>query len=289
MVAQSAGGSTDTGARILAAVAEKELGQPIAVLNKPGAGGQIGWTELSLQKPDGYYLGVANLPALNTVILNPERKATFGIDAFAPIVNQVLDQGIIVVRPDSPYKSLKDIADDAKKRPGAIRIGYTGLLSHGHFGVLLFQESAGIKLQGVEMEGSPAIASAVMGGHIDVGIDRVGSWASMVQSGQLRALAVLDKERSEFLPDVPTSVEQGLPDLTTASAAGIMAPKGVPEPILKKLESVFMKSLQNPEHLDKMEKGGQRVKIMARDEYSKYVMEWHEKTKRLLELAAKSS
>src|SRR4030042_341198 len=87
MVAYPAGGSTDVGARIVAAMAEKELGQPIMVLNKPGAGGQVGWTELAKQKPDGYYIGFVNLPPLNTVILNPERKAIFNIDAFTPIIN----------------------------------------------------------------------------------------------------------------------------------------------------------------------------------------------------------
>src|ERR687891_710986 len=120
MVAYPAGGSTDVAARIVAAIAEKELGQSIVVLNKGGAGGQVGWTEMSRAKPDGYYIGFINLPALNTVILDPDRKAAFGADAFVPVINQVLDPGIIWVRGDSPYKTLKDLLDAAKKSPNKV-------------------------------------------------------------------------------------------------------------------------------------------------------------------------
>src|SRR4029450_13709325 len=88
MVAFPAGGGTDVAARIVAAIAEKHLGHQIMILNKGGAGGQVGWTEMSRQKPDGYYLGFINLPALNTVILDPERRASFSADAFVPLINQ---------------------------------------------------------------------------------------------------------------------------------------------------------------------------------------------------------
>src|SRR6266516_2944399 len=95
MVAYPAGGSTDIAARIVAAIAEKSLGQPIVVVNKGGAGGQVGWTELVRQRPDGYYLGFINLPATNTVILDADRKAIFTEKDFTPIINQVLDPGVI--------------------------------------------------------------------------------------------------------------------------------------------------------------------------------------------------
>ncbi len=128
MVAFPAGGSTDVAARIVAAIAEKALGQSIVVVNKGGAGGQIGWTELVRQKPDGYYIGFINLPATNTVILDPERKAIFTEKDFTPIINQVLDPGVIWVRADSPYKTVQDLIDAAKKSPGTIRAATTGIL-----------------------------------------------------------------------------------------------------------------------------------------------------------------
>ncbi len=288
IVAQSAGGSTDMGARVLAAIAEKELGQPLVVVNRVGGGGQVGWTELARQKPDGYTLAVVNLPALNTVILNPDRKAVFTLDAIEPIANQILDQGVITVKPDSPYKNLRDLVEDAKKNPGKIRVGTTGLLSHAHFGLLALQESGGVKFRNVQMEGSPAIAMALMGGHVDVGIDRIGSWAARVKAGDLRALAVLDTERSKFMPGVPTAAEQGYVDVITASAAGIVAPKGVPEPILRKLETVFRRAIESAEHIEKIEKTGQRIKVLGRKEYAGYMRDWQDRTRKLLQLAAKA-
>ena len=142
MVAFPAGGSTDIGARVVASIAEKELGQPIVVVNKGGAGGQVGWTELTRQRPDGYYIGFINLPATNTVILDPERKAIFTEKDFTPIINQVLDPGVIWVKADSPYKTLKDLIDAAKKAPSTIRAATTGILSDDHLAILMTEEAA---------------------------------------------------------------------------------------------------------------------------------------------------
>ncbi len=168
MVAYPAGGSTDVGARIVASIAEKELGQAIMVLNKPGAGGQVGWTEMAKQKPDGYYIGFVNLPPLNTVILNPERKAIFNIDAFTPIINHVLDPGVIYVKPDSPYKTLKNLIDDAKKRRGEIRAGTTGILGDDHLAILMLEEATGIRFRIVHFDGDIPQMTALLGGQIDV-------------------------------------------------------------------------------------------------------------------------
>src|SRR5215207_6760084 len=142
MVAFPAGGSTDIAARIVASIAEKALGQPIVVVNRGGAGGQIGWTELVRQKPDGYYLGFINLPATNTVILDPDRKAIFTEKDFTPIINQVLDPGIIWVRADSPFKTLQDLFDAAKKSPNTIRAATTGILSDDHLAILMAESAS---------------------------------------------------------------------------------------------------------------------------------------------------
>ena len=116
-VAYPPGGSTDVGARIVAAIAEKAVGQPIVVVNKGGAGGQVGWTELAHQKPDGYYLGIINLPHLPSAILDPERKATFKGEDIVPIISQALDPTTISVKPESPWKTLKDLTTTPKKGP----------------------------------------------------------------------------------------------------------------------------------------------------------------------------
>src|SRR5262245_30634708 len=105
IVMAPAGGATDVGARIVASLAEKSLGQPIVVLNRAGAGGQVAWTELAASKPDGYTIGYVVMPGMNMVVLDPERRAAFTEDSFVPIINQVLDPGIVWVRADGPYKA----------------------------------------------------------------------------------------------------------------------------------------------------------------------------------------
>ncbi len=288
MVPWAAGGGTDTGARILAAIAEKKMGQPIVVINKVGAGSQVGLTELARQKPDGYYIGCVSMPALNTIILDPERKAVFDVDSFLPIINQVLDPGLIWVKADSPYKTLKDLLDDAKKRPMEVRASTTGILGDDHLAILMMQEAAGVKFRIVHFEGGAQQFTATLGGQVDVSFDNVGSVVTKIKAGQVRGLAVMDPQRSKFLPDVPTTVELGFPHVISNSTRGILGPKGIPDPVVKKIQSVFSEAMKSPDHLDKMDKAGLAVKPMMGEEFMKYYRDLHERCKPLVEAARKA-
>jgi tripartite-type tricarboxylate transporter receptor subunit TctC len=286
MVAYPAGGSTDIAARIVAAIAEKELGQSIVVVNKGGAGGQVGWTEMSRQKPDGYYLGFINLPALNTVILDPDRKAAFNADAFVPVINQVLDPGIIWVKGDSPYKNLKDLLEAAKRNPNKISAATTGILSDDHLAILMMEEAApGALFRIVHFEGGAPVLTAVLGGHIECAFDNVGSVFRRIKTGELRALAVMDTQRSRFLPDVPTMPELGYPSVISSSTRGIAAPKGTPPAVIKRLEQVLKKAMEDPEHVKKLEEAGLGLRIMVGEEYAKYYRELHAKSAKYTEWA----
>jgi tripartite-type tricarboxylate transporter receptor subunit TctC len=205
IVAFPAGGSTDVGARILAAAAEKDIGQPITVVNKAGAGGQIGFTEAARSRPDGYTLAFINLPGMNTIVLDPERKAVFGIDAFVPVINQVLDPGLVWVKADSPYKTFADLIEAAKKNPGKISACTTGILSDDHLAILMTHEAAKVEFRIVHFDGGAQQITGVLGGHVDVAFDNVGGVFKRVRAGELRALVVFDNERSKFLPEVPTT------------------------------------------------------------------------------------
>jgi tripartite-type tricarboxylate transporter receptor subunit TctC len=286
MVAFPAGGSTDIAARIVASIAEKALGQPIVIVNRGGAGGQIGWTELVRQKPDGYYIGFINLPATNTVILDPERRATFTEKDFTPIINQVLDPGVIWVRADSPYKTVQDLIDAAKKSPGTIRAATTGILSDDHLAILMTEEAAsGAKFRLVHLEGGAAQFKEIMAGNIDVAFDNVGSIVKRVQSGEVRALAVMDDARSKFLPDVPTMKELGFPTVISSSTRGVAGPKEMPPPLVAKLRDILKKAMEDPEHVKKLEEQGLAIKIMIGDEYETYFAETHAKAKKYTEWA----
>jgi tripartite-type tricarboxylate transporter receptor subunit TctC len=286
MVAYPAGGSTDIAARIVASIAEKELGQSIVVVNKGGAGGQVGWTEMSRVKPDGYYIGFINLPALNTVILDPDRKAAFNIDAFVPVINQVLDPGIIWVKGDSPYKNLKDLLEAAKRNPHKISAATTGILSDDHLAILMMEEAApGVFFRIVHFEGGAPVMTAVMGGHIEAAFDNVGSVFRRIRTGEVRALAVMDTERSRFLPDVPTMPELGYPTVISSSTRGIAAPKGTPPAVIKRLEQALKKAMDDPEHVKKMEEAGLGLRVMVGEEYAKYYRELHTKAAKYTEWA----
>jgi tripartite-type tricarboxylate transporter receptor subunit TctC len=284
-----AGGSTDVGARIVAAIAEKKMGQPIVVTNRVGAGSQIGLTETARQKPDGYYLGFASLPALNTIILDPERKALFDLNSLVFIINQVIDPGIIWAKADSPHKTLKDLLDDARKRPGEIRAATTGILGDDHLAILMLEEAAKVKFRIVHFDGGAQVFTAVLGGQVDVAFGNVGDIASKMKGTPLRVLMMMDPQRSQFMPDVPTTAELGFPKIISSSTRGIFGPKGIPEAILKKLQAVFGESMKHPEHIDKMDKSGLAVRPLVGEEYKKYVYDLHERIVPLVEIARKSN
>ena len=288
MVPWAAGGGTDVGARILAAIAEKKVGQPIIVVNKVGAGSQVGMTELARAKPDGYYLGFASLPATNTIILDPERKAAFDVDSFLPIINQVLDPGLIWVKADSPYKTVKDLLDDAKRRQGQVRASTTGILGDDHLAILMMEKAAGVTFRIVHFEGGAQQFTATLGGQVDVSFDNVGSVVTKIRAGQVRGLAVMDKERSKFIPDVPTLSEVGFPNIISSSTRGIMGPKGIPDPVVKKIQDIFLTSMKEPDHVEKMEKVGLAVMPMLGAEYTKYFKDVHETCKAYMEEARKA-
>jgi len=287
MVPWVAGGGTDTGARILAAIAEKKMGQPIVVINKVGAGSQVGLTELARQKPDGYGIGYINLPTFVLVILDPERKAAFNLDSYIPLINHVHDPGVIWVKDDSPYKTLKDLIEDAKKRPGEVKASTTGIMSDDHLAILMLEQAAKVKFRIVHLDGSAVQMTATMGGQVDVSFDNVGAITPRVMSRQIRGLAVMDKEKSKFLPDVPTTVDLGYPTIISAATRGIAAPKGTPAPAVKKLQQVLSEAMKDPAHVEKMEKAGLAIRILVGEEYGKYIQEVHSVASSMIELARK--
>lgn len=288
MVAFPAGGSTDIGARIVASIAEKAIGQPIVVVNKGGAGGQVGWTELARQKGDGYYIGMINLPAVNTHILDPERQALFDTRSFTPIINQVLDPGVIWVKADSPFKTVADLVEAAKKTPGAVRAATTGILSDDHLAILMLEDAApGATFRIVHLDGGASQMKETLGGNVDVSFDNVGSIVKQVQAGQVRALAVLDTERSKFLPNVPTSKEAGFPSLIMSSTRGIAGPKNMDAKVVAKLAETLKKAMDDPDHVKRMDEVGLALKVMTGAEYQKYFDDMHATAQKYYEFSKK--
>ena len=281
------GGPTDVGARIVASIVEKDIGQPVVIVNKPGAGSQLGLTELTRARPDGYTIGFVTMPGISTISLDPERKASFTIESFALIINQVFDAGVIWVRADSPFKSLADLVEAARKAPSKLTACTTGPLSDDHLAIMMLEETANIRFRIVHFDGAAQQFTAILGGHVDVAFDNVGSVRKRAMSGEVRVLAVADKARTKLMPDVPTTTELGYPTVISSSTRGIAAPKGTPPAIVSYLAEAFRKAMETPDHIRKMEDVGLEVRIMTGDDYTKYLDVQHVMAIKYIEWAKK--
>jgi tripartite-type tricarboxylate transporter receptor subunit TctC len=256
-----AGGSTDIGARLLAAGMEKELGTPVQVLNRAGAGSQTGLAELAVAKPDGYTIGFANLPTANLVYTDPERKATFSAKNFQPIGVQVVDPSAIGVAADSPYKTVKDMVDAGKAKPESIKFGSDGPMTDDALGIFQLEKASGAKFANVAFDGAASTINAILGGHIDAAFGHVGDFLTQVKGNQMRVIAVADKDRSKFYPDTPTMIEQGY-NITNSSTRVVVAPAGIPQAALDALSAAMKKAMDAPDHKQKMDDAGLTLRYM---------------------------
>lgn len=286
IVPYDAGGATDLAARMIATLMEKDLGVSVQIVNKPGAGSQVGVTELSLAKPDGYTIGVTSFPAVITTYLDPSRQAAFSRKSFELIGSFMVNPVVSSVAADSPYKTLRELVDAAKANPGKIRAGTTGILGPSHLGLLMLQKATGIQLATVHFTGGAPEMTALLGGHIDVADNIVPEVLSPNKAGQIRPLGVMDKTESSYLPGVKTFEAQSYPVVST-SPVGVSAPAGTPKEIVKIFADSMKKATNAPEFKSKMVEMGYMTLDPDPDAFSKLWDETETQIKPLMELAAK--
>ncbi|UOM35797.1 tripartite tricarboxylate transporter substrate binding protein [Acuticoccus sp. I52.16.1] len=246
IVAYSAGGGTDIAARTLVPFIEKELGDgaSITVVNRPGAGGEIGFTALAQAKPDGYTIGFINTPNLLSIPI--QRKARYDIDSFAPIANIIYDPGAFSLRPDEGISTLDELVAFAKEHPGEVTYGTTGIGSDDHLAALNFERLAGVKFEHIPFSGNADVRAAVIGGHVMMASMNVSETVQDVDDGTLVLLGQMSEERWEGAPDVPTFQEQGY-DVIMGSNRGMAAPAGVDAAELQTLSDAVGRAVANPE------------------------------------------
>ena len=277
-----AGGSSDVGVRILADSLKKIIGQPVLEENKPGAGGQVMWTDFKNNaKPDGYTLALVNIPQLQTVVFDPVRKPLFTMKDFQPVANHVQDPGAILVRKESPYKTLEDLLSDAKARPGQIKASTTGIGSDDHLAVLDVERRANVKFNTIHLQDTPTALTRVLGGHTDVNFDNVGGFLPSVKSDLARILAVMMDQRYPDLPNVPTLKERGF-DLVSSSTRGYVFPAGTPMEIVRYMEQSIKKAMDDPDHIARMEQAGLTLKFMGVEEFGKFLESQNDRAKQLI-------
>ncbi len=284
MVGFSPGGSSDVGARILGEALKKVVGQPVVIENKPGAGTQIMFTDFKNNaKPDGYTMALINVPQIQTVVFDQTRKAIFTMKDFQPVANHVQDPGAILVRKESPFKTLEDLISAAKAKPGQIKVSTTGIGSDDHLAVLDFERKTGVKFNIVHMRGTPEALTAALGGHLDVDFDNVGGFLPTVLSGEARILAVMMERRYPDLPDVPTCREKGV-DLISSSTRGYVFPSGTPMEIVRYMEDSIKKAMDDPDHVKRMKDAGLTLKFMGVEEYARFLDAQNSRARDLIKL-----
>lgn len=270
VVAFASGGAVDTAARLIQPVLEKELGTNVEVVNKPGAGGQIGYTQLTSAKPDGYTIGATGSPSVVVSPLDPSRGAKYTRESFQPLGRQVIDPAVIAVQPDSPYQTLKDLLDAAKANPKSMTASTTGLQTGEHFALAQIQEAAGSEFAPVHFsEGASQATTAFLGKHVDVLVANVSDVNDLTKQGKARVLGVMSEERAPSLPDVPTFKESGY-DLIAGTARGYSAPAGLPDAVADKLETALQKAIEDPSVVKKMEDLGLQTSYLNGDGYKEF-------------------
>ena len=282
IVAYPPGGGTDVTARLLAPMLEKELGIQAQVLNKPGAGGQIGFTEIARSRPDGYTIGNLILPTVITTYLDPQRKAVFSRKSFELLALQDNDPGIIAVKADGPYKNLNDLIDAAKAKPGTIRTTTSGILSDDHIAAMLTEEVAGVKFAIVHFDGSAPGRNAVLGGHVEAFYGNVSEMKAQVDAGEVRLLAVMDRKRSKFYPDVKTAEEQGY-KIYSGVHRGIGMPAGAPKEVRDTLAQALKNVINSAEFVQRMEKLTYAPLYMDPESYAKFWTDYEGQAKQWVE------
>lgn len=245
VVGYAAGGSTDQIARIVGQKLSEELGQPVVIDNKPGAGATIASDFVAKSAPDGYTLFMSTIA--NTINTTLYRRLPFDFERdFAPVSLVATVPNVLVVNPSVPANSVQEFIALAKKNPEKIYFASSGSGSSIHLSGELFNMVAGVKLTHVPYKGSAPAVVDLMSGQVQAMFDNLSSSLPYIKAGKLRALAVTSATRSPAAPDIPTMAEAGLPDCEVLSWFALVAPAKTPQPIIDKLNAAVVKLLADP-------------------------------------------
>jgi putative tricarboxylic transport membrane protein len=283
IVPYAAGGGSDISARLLAKDLEPILGKPVTVENRAGGGGWIGWGSLAASKPDGYTIGYINVPNIFAGYLDRSQGGARkeNLESFTPLINHVTDPNMWSVKPDSKFKTVKDVIEEAKKRPGTVTLNGGGHGTDDHVAALGIGANNGTSFQMVHFRGTPDGKMQVLGGNIEVYACNVSEAAEDVKSGVIRPLGVMSAERSKFIPNAPTFREQGFNEVWSTSR-GIAAPAGLPADVEAALIAAMEKTIASPGHKAKAEALALDPEIIKSAAYGKFLKDNEQATKKLM-------
>ncbi|HEU0258863.1 MAG TPA: tripartite tricarboxylate transporter substrate binding protein [Burkholderiales bacterium] len=258
-----AGSSADVTARMLADGMSRQLGQRVLVVNRPGAGGAIGYKHVAAQKPDGYSL-VWNSNSISTTFHSGQLN--FDYKAFDAVARVLSESVVLAVRNDAPWQTLNELIQEAKAKPKAVSVGHSGIGSHTHISLAALVNAAGIEVNEVPFAAAQVVPSLV-GGHVNAVVQFPGALAAPLKQGQVRLLATLTQSRDPAWPEVPTARELGV-DAVLDAWRGIAVPRGTPRPVVSLLESAIRMTATSPEFVAQSEKLGVRPAFLPAEEFS---------------------
>ena len=252
IIAYSPGGGTDLVARALAPYLEKYLGggAKIVIVNRAGAGGEVGFAALANAPADGYTIGFVNTPPLITIPI--ERSAQFGGPGRFDLLGNIVDDPCnFAVHTDTPVRNLQELAAYARANPGKVTVGSTGIGSDDHLLMLMFERAAGVKMTHVPFKGAADVRTALLSKQISVGAINIGEAVQSIKGGApMRNIGQFSPSRTTVAPDLPTAREQGY-DIELSSLRGLAAPRGLPADIRERLVKAVAQAANDPEFKEK--------------------------------------
>jgi len=251
IVPYAPGGSVDVIARALAQKLSEQMGQSVFVENRAGAGGTIGVSAVTRSKPDGYTLLLTSLGAV-TVTVHLTKAGYDPLKDLAPISRVATSGLVIAVKHDSPLRSVRDLIDAAKAKPGSISYAVTGVGSQTFLAGELLKRSLNLDMVPVQYKGGGPAAAAVAAGEVQAGITDSGPIQPLLQAGRVRVLAVTGGQRASAMPNVPTMEEAGVPGFRIDSAIALFAPAGTPQDVVRKLNAEVATALKSPDLVDRI-------------------------------------
>jgi tripartite-type tricarboxylate transporter receptor subunit TctC len=270
IVPSAPGGPTDLPARLLSQFLPK-LGQPAVVENRAGAGGAIGARLVAAAPADGYTLLVGNT---SVFAVWPSVSPSAGYDPaknFAPIAKLTESYQILVVPASSPFRTVRELVDFAKKNPGKLNVAHTGVGGLPHLTVELLKVRAGIDVVGVPYKSGGESLTAVLAGQVDATIEGITILLPHIRDGKLRALAVTSRERTPLAPDLPTMIEAGVPDYEVTTFNGIVAPAGTPAEIVAKFNAAINEGMQASDIQERLTKLGAISRASSPAEFAAFI------------------
>lgn len=274
-----AGSSADVTARLLADGMSKQLGAKVLVVNRPGAGGAIGYRYVAGQKADGYSV-VWNSNSVSTTYHSG--MMTLDYRAFDAVARVLVESPVIAVKGDSQWKSLGELVAAAKSRPKHITVGNSGIGSHTHISAVALFKAAGAEVVDVPF-GAAQVVPSLLGGQVDVVVQLPAALSGYVKSGQVRLLAALTSGRDPALPGVPTAREQGF-DVSLEAWRGIAVPRGTPKPAVAILEAAIRKTAESSDFVQASERLGVRPAFMPAEEFGVLIAKEDTELARIMQL-----